>query len=257
MSSYCYWSVADGEHADMMKSAINSARNVGVREDFHVWSDKEIDGAINHDCGKFDKQHYLFKFRFLKQNVVRELNYDYLIFLDADTYFTRNPGNLLRLLYGAPIHVCMESDCASLDNTRPDWWGCPLDKYVNIMRIRGVKSKAIYNTNAGFWIVKKDAIDIFFNLAIDFWSYCKNKEGITFTEEAPLAYAGHMLMGNPYLHTLKSHRDVWASDWTGNYKDRVPDGQSWLFEDYMSGEKFTVNPAIVHAMRSKNALRNM
>jgi FkbM family methyltransferase len=254
MSKYCYWSVADGNHAEMMKTVIKSARNVGVKEDFHIWSDREIDGAICHDCGNYDKQHYLFKFKFLKEQVAL-LDYDYFIFLDADTYFVRNPGDILRVLYDAPIHVCMESDCAFIENKRSDWWGCPLDKYIELMREKGVRSKAVYNTNAGFWIVKKDIIETFYRLAMDFWNHCKNA-GHIFTEEAPLAYVGHMLMGDVNLHTLKSNKNIWASDWTGNYKDCLPDGKPWLFEDYMSGQKFTVNPDIVHAMRSKDVLRN-
>ncbi|MBM3883526.1 MAG: hypothetical protein FJ387_28115 [Verrucomicrobia bacterium] len=34
----------------------------------------------------------------------------------------------------------------------------------------------------------------------------------------------------------------------------MPDGQPWWFVDYFSGERFLVSPAIVHAMRSKEAL---
>ena len=39
-----------------------------------------------------------------------------------------------------------------------------------------------------------------------------------------------------------------------HFRDRLPDGRSWQFEDYMSGEKHRVNPAIVHAMRSKEIM---
>jgi hypothetical protein len=48
--------------------------------------------------------------------------------------------------------------------------------------------------------------------------------------------------------------DIWASEWTGALKDRLPDGNQWEFNEYMTGKKFMVNPSIVHAMRSKNAL---
>lgn len=67
-------------------------------------------------------------------------------------------------------------------------------------------------------------------------------------------YTMHMLCGNPYAHTLRRTAELWASDWTGCFRDRLPDGQSWCFEDYFTGEKLPVNPAIVHAMRSKPAL---
>jgi hypothetical protein len=34
----------------------------------------------------------------------------------------------------------------------------------------------------------------------------------------------------------------------------MPDGSFWDFQEYMTNERINVNPAIVHAMRSKNAL---
>lgn len=79
-------------------------------------------------------------------------------------------------------------------------------------------------------------------------------ERLCVTEEAPLAYVGHMLVGNPDLHTLEYSSDLWASDWTGVFSDRLPDGSAWDFVDYMDGSPMRVNPAIVHCMRSKNAL---
>jgi hypothetical protein len=88
---------------------------------------------------------------------------------------------------------------------------------------------------------------------MDFWHFCK-RAGYTFTEEAPLAYATHMLCGDPYRHTLRKTHDLWASDWTGVYSGRLPDGQPWQFVDYFNEETYAVNPAIVHAMRSKDVL---
>src|SRR5208282_2993484 len=107
--------------------------------------------------------------------------------------------------------------------------------------------------NAGFWIVQRDVINRFCELAFEFWDLA-TKAGCEFTEEPPLAYATHMLCGNPYLHTLRQTSDVWASDWTGCYAGRLPDGKPWEFTDYFSEQGFQVNPAIVHAMRSKEIL---
>ena len=63
-----------------------------------------------------------------------------------------------------------------------------------------------------------------------------------------------MLCGNPYIHTMRSTSDLWASDWQGNYNEAWPDGKEWMFTDYFTGEDFPVNPAIVHAMRCKDIL---
>jgi hypothetical protein len=250
--TFCYWSVADGPYAEMFAMTIRSARTVGVREDFHVWTDRGIPGAVTHDSGPYDKHLYLFKFEFLK-TAAALLDYDYFVFLDADTYFVRHPGNVLDALHGAPLHVVLESDCASQTNTRADWWGCPLPRFVSLMHIQGVRSRAIYNTNAGFWIVQREAVEHVVELAMGFWKSCR-EAGYEFTEEAPLAYAGQMLCGNPYVHTLASQTDLWASDWTGIYADRLPDGQPWNFVNYLDGREIRVDPAIVHCMRSKIAL---
>lgn len=250
---FCYWSIGDGPYGRMLATMVASARQAGVEEDFHLWTDRPIAGAVCHELPEeFDKHLYLFKFEILLREVAG-LDYDYYVFLDADCYFVRHPGNVLRTLHGAPIHVCLESDCTDPRNTRLDWWGCPLERFVELMRSQGVRSRKIFNTNAGFWIVKRDVIPTFHSLAMSFWQHC-SQQGFQFTEEAPLAYVGQMLTGNPYLHTLPQHPDLWASDWTGVFADRLPEDATWQFQDYMNQLPTTVNPAIVHAMRSKAAL---
>ena len=249
---YCFWSVVDGDYAEMMKAVVRSAREVGVFRDFHVWADRAIGGAIVHPAGQFEKDCYLFKLDFLQKQVIK-LKYDYFVWLDADTCFVRHPGDVLRVMQGSPIHSSLESDACNPRNVRPDWWNCPLPVYAQLMRARGVKSQPIFNVNAGFWIVHHDIIDTFCTLAYDFWHFAK-KNGFIFTEEAPLAYATHMLCGNPYLHTLRASTDLWASDWKGYFANRLPDGQPWWFFDYFTEEKIPANPAVVHAMRSKKAL---
>ena len=249
---YCFWSVVDGDYALMAQAVVESARQVGVFKDFHIWTNEPIDGPICHESGKFEKWGWLFKLKFL-QNAVKKLNYDYFVWLDMDAYFVRDPGDILRVLHGSPIHVTLESDLCSPQNRRPDWWGCPNEQFAALMRAKGVCSKSIFNVNGGFFIVHHDAIDTMFKLTFDFWDFCQ-KQGYTFSDEPLLSYAMHMLCGNPYLHTVRETADVWASDWNGCYRDALPDGQSWWFVDYLTEERIPVNPAIVHAMRSKQAL---
>jgi len=251
--TYCYWAVVDGPYADMMQATIFSARRVGVFKDFHIWCDHPVREAICHEVKDLEKSNFLFKIRFLGE-VVKQLNYDYFIWLDADTYFVRNPGDVLRVMHSAPVHSTLESDACAPNNQRPDWWGCALARYARLMRARGVHSHSIFNVNAGFWIVHHDVIETFCDLALGFWELWKRDGHDPFSEEPPLAYATHMLCGNPYLHTLKHCSDVWASDWLGCNAEFLPDGRPWMFEDYFSGERSLVNPAIVHAMRCKEAL---
>lgn len=249
---YCYWSIGDGRHGDMAEACVYSMHKVGIKENIHIWSDRPIARAITHDIGKQDKSHYLFKLHILA-NDVSKLLYDYFVFFDADSWFVRNPGDPTDLCATGPLHVSLESDCTDPQATRPDWWGCPLDQYVRLMREKGVRSKKVYNCNAGFFVIHRKAISHFYRLCMEFWNHA-DKAGYKFTEEAPMAYAAHMMMGDPYLHTLSNTSSIWASDWMGNFKDRIPTDEPWQFFDYMTHKPFTVQPAIVHAMRSKDAL---
>ena len=253
--TFCYWSVADGDHAKMMATAIASARRQGVQEDFHVWTTEGIPGAHCHACGDFDHSLYLFKLRFLLEEVSK-LNYEYFVFLDADNYFVRHPGERMveQLMRQNPWFVQLESDCSSKFVKRGDWWGCPLRWYCLLLRFHGVKSPRIYNCNAGFWILRRDAIREFYNKAMTFFTFAREEMHlVNFTEEPPLAYVGHFV-DSPELNNFEATKWVWASDWTGQFAGRLPTGSYWDFEDYMTGQKTRVNPAIVHAMRSKDAM---
>lgn len=252
---FCYWSVADGEYASMLATNVASARRNGVREDFHVWTNREIPGAVAHGCETFDHALYLFKFKFLLEEVSR-LDYDYFVFLDADNFFVRHPGEgtFERLLRRNPWFVQLESQCNSKFVYRGDWWGCPIKWYPLLLRYHGVKSERIYNCNAGFWIVRKEAIEELYRRAMDFFAFAREElHLVNFTEEPALAYVGHFV-DDPELNNFQATHQVWASDWTGQFCGRLPTGAPWDFEDYMSGQRTRVNPAIVHAMRSKDAL---
>jgi hypothetical protein len=104
--------------------------------------DHPIKGAIYHEAGRFEIAKHLFKFTYLR-DAVKRLNYDYFVWLDSDNYFVRHPGDVLRVLAGAPVHATLESDLCRSGNQRSDWWGCPNAEFVNLMRAKGVRSNAI------------------------------------------------------------------------------------------------------------------
>lgn len=253
--TFCYWTIADGDHGLMAKTMVQSARNCGVVEDFHIWTDlSTINGAITHPCGSYDKTLYMFKFNFLKE-YVSKLNYDYYVFLDADNYFVQNPGDLSILMKEQKVFIQMENEITSPEVKRKDWWGCPANKYKALYEETGLILDKIYNTNAGFWIVDKNHIDEFYNIALNFFFYAKSKGYKSFTEEVSLAFIGHC-MQDPETRTLAKTSWLWASDWTGYWENTLPTYKPWEFEDYMTGKKSLILSKIVHCMRSKKLLIN-
>jgi hypothetical protein len=236
----------------MAETMIASARKAGVTTEFHIWSDREIAGATVHPVRAFKKEHYLFKLEFLRDRVAA-LPHDYFVWLDADCYFVRDPGNILRVLEGAPIHASLESDLCGPNNIRTDWQRCPLPILAHLMRSAGVRAKSIFNVNAGFWIVRRDVIKRFCALAFRFWEIGRER-GYMFTEEAPLAYAMQMLCRNPAAHRLHRWTDVWATDWQGVLGKRLPDDRPWIFRDYFTCKELKVNPAIVHIVGCKEIM---
>jgi hypothetical protein len=170
-----------------------------------------------------------------------------------DAYFVHDPGDVLRVMQGSPMHVSLESDLCSSQNRRQDWWECPNRRFAELMWAKGVQSQAIFNVNGGFIVVHRDVIGTLSSLTYDFWKWCQT-QGYLFNDEPLLAYAMHRLCGDLHLHTLRETADVWASDWTGRFRDKLPDGRPWWSTDYFTGKRTRINPAIVHAMRSKDAL---
>jgi hypothetical protein len=236
----------------MLRTCVRSARAAGVTEDFHVWTNAPIDGAICHPSGALNKPLFIFKFALLREQVKR-LDYDAFVWLDAENYFVRHPGDVLRALNGAPVHATLESDVTLPGSRHANWWGIPLPSFCELMRSKGVPGPAVFNTNAGFWIVRREAIDRFCDLAMAFWLACEANLWRV-TEEAPLAYAAQIFGGYPVPHTQRATADLWAFDWKGHFAGRLPTGEPWAYEDFFTGERFPVNPAIVHAMRSKAAM---
>jgi len=116
-SKYCYWSVCDGAYGAMMEHCVRTARNAGVFKEFHVLTDRPLEGCECYDACQLEKTHGLFKLHHLKVGMSR-LSFDYFIWLDADTVFARNPFDLLGSLGKSPIHLPLELNLSALSERR-------------------------------------------------------------------------------------------------------------------------------------------
>lgn len=251
----CYWSIAWGQYSYILQSLVKSYKDVGLKYDFHVFSDQNLKFAINHPLDskiELDRLQF-FKFFYLKDQV-QKLDYDIFVFIDADHFFVKAPEIEIEDIIsdGSPWHSFLESPVNSEKTQRGDWWNIKNADLVRYFNDLGVNEKEIRNTNGGFWICKKEFINEAFNLAFKCHNYLKIKNHIV-PEEVSIGYISH-LTNNPKQRYAEKYLDYWASDWTGNFLNQIPQNRYWEWVSYMTNEKFLVNPSIVHGMRSKNAL---
>lgn len=250
-SRFCYWSVATGSYVDLLAAMIDSARAVGVREEFHVWADRPVPGACVHPAGAFDSWGWLFKLVFLRDEVAR-LDYEFFVFLDADNWFVRHPGDPGRLLNGSPMHLTLEADLTRAREV-PVWWEYPADTLVTLMQAAGLPHASVYTVNAGMFVVRREAIEWVYALANRFWAFCRER-GVWCVDEMLLAYAMQTLCAEPQRHRLEHTQDFWATDTNGVFADRLPDGRPFRFRGFHRLHDLELDPAIVHLIRGKTPM---
>jgi hypothetical protein len=250
-----YWCVSNGEHTKMAQTLVRSAREVGVEEDFHIYAPNadSIEGAEFHKCNNFNIKGCWFKLDYLL-NEVSKLDYEYFCWLDADHFFVRKPRSLMDNVDGGVCMIPMENDIASPSNKRGDWWGVENKKCIEVFEKCGVKTKEKYNTNGGLFVVRKEFIKTFHHMCYDFHDIVLKETGKDVPEEYCLAIMGNILNKDTTRCGTDALLDIWACDWTSQFTNTTPEGNPWQWENYLTGEKKMVNPAIVHVMKGKKGL---
>lgn len=251
------WSVAWGEYRYMLQSLVQSMRDCNIENDILVYCDEPLHGCksramlkdVNMDQTQYWKFDYLVK--------VAELDYDLFVFIDSDHYFVRKPRLDFSEIIGNDLwHSFLESPLNDSSTKRGDWWGVKNEAMVNMWKNFGVTQKIMYNTNGGFWICRREFAKHARSVVSNFRQY-QGKLGLNLPEEVPIAVLSHMFAVNYANRFHTNYMDIWASEWTGALKDKIPQGMPWKFVEYMTHKESVVDPAIVHAMRSKNALVSM
>ena len=248
------WSVAWGDYRYMLQNLMNSIRSVGIEHDILTFSDQPLSGVISCEMDKnihLDGTQY-WKFDYLTK--IAKLDYDVFVFIDSDHHFVRKPRlDFHELLAGDPWHSFLESPLNNSTTSRSDWWSVQNKDMVKLWRDFGVTQNTLYNTNGGFWICKKEFAEHARKTVLLFKEF-QSKLNLNLPEEVPIGVLSHMFSMDYQKRLHKNLMDIWASEWTGVLKDRLPNGSDWEFVEYMTGKKITVNPSVVHAMRSKSAL---
>jgi hypothetical protein len=248
------WSVAWGDYRYMLQSLVKSMKDVGIEHDVLVYCDEALSGCKNKqmiDSIALDQTQY-WKFEYL--NKVAEMDYDLFVFIDSDHFFVRKPSLDFHQIIGQDQwHSFLESPINDTSTRRQDWWGLSNPKMVTLWRAFGVNQKTLYNTNGGFWICRKNFAQQARETVTNFREF-QRKAGFNFPEEVAIAVLSHMFSADYSARLHKNYMDIWASEWTGALKDIIPNGKPWKFVEYMTNTESVVDPAIVHAMRSKKAL---
>jgi len=221
----------------------------------------------------------LFKLVYLKA-AISKLNFDYYIWIDADTRFRRTPRNLLAGLGRSPVHVPLEinlsalveaaepseratsvaqsgrqSDAQNSDSiatvnvtvSRPRLHGLSIGDYVKLFKDAGVINP-VYWSRSGFWIVRRTAVERVVELALHFRAFAKERE-IEMDVSAGLSYARQMLCGDPGKHRVSVRPDLWADLFGGNGEDSTGSGDLEL-KCPITGNIRRVDPAIIHQSQS-------
>jgi hypothetical protein len=249
-SRYCYWSVATGAYGALME---NCVRTAGVFKEFHVLTDRPLEGCECYDAMECDKVHGLFKLHYLKVGMTRLL-FDYFIWVDADTVFVRNPVGVLEALGRSPIHVPLEINLSAVEKDA-NWKGVSVFALRDLLRREGVMNQ-VYSSQSAFWIVQREAIETVYDLALGFWH--KSKEaGLVVDVSAALGYAMQILCAEPEAHLLRNAPRLWASDDAGYFAERSPDGTPWPWQHPLAAEAVRIQPAIIHlALKISNACKS-
>ena len=248
------WSVAWGDYRYMMQNLMESIRSSGVEHDMLTFSDEPLHGVVSCDKDpsiQMDFKQY-WKFKYLAK--VAQLDYDLFVFIDSDHHFVRKPPrDFCEIIGDDSWHSFLESPINSAETRRGDWWGVPNQAMAQLYGDFGVTQKTVYSTNGGFWMCRKGFANHAASVAFLFNDFQRSR-GLDLPEEVVVAVLSHMFSMDYSRRFHSSHLDIWASEWTGVLADKIPNGEPWDFQEYMTHARSSVNPAIVHAMRSKNAL---
>ena len=244
---FCYWSVATGNYGALMEHCVRSARRAGVFKEFHVLTDRPLEGCECYDAYECDLAHGLFKLHYLKVGMSR-LNFDYFVWLDADTVFVRNPVDVLAPLGRSPIHVPLEVNLAPVAEDA-EWKGTRVAALRDLMVQEGVVNEPWLGGSA-FWIVHHDAIEGVYDLALGFWHRAK-AAGWLVDVSAALSYALQMLCADPEQHRLDRHPGLWASDHAGASRTTGSNGEPWVWRHPLDSRPLCVQPAIVHLPQAR------
>lgn len=255
--NFCYFT-ATNRHEDVsiIQTMVNSARKVGVAEDFHVFAPTPIAECVFHPTPpNYGWRDHLAKLDFARKLV--DSHYDFVVWLDSDNYFVRDPDDLSPFIRQNPLWVMMESDMTITPKTKEDGWYHRKHEEIDALyRQEGLTHSKSWNSNGGMWMIRRENINEIADRVESIYGKWRQGPWPEVNDEGILACLGASLVDDPELNDFERCKNFWACDWVGIWNSRLPDGNDWEYTDWMHGTKQRINPAIVHVMRGKHLMQN-
>lgn len=239
----------------MIALMIRTMRLAGVSEEVHVFSTEGVEGAINHIIpASTPWNNHLAKADFARQ--LTGLDIDFVVWIDSDNFFVRHPGDLSRFIRDNPLWYGFEADMTLPQKTKEDGWYYKKHDYVvDLFRQEGVTTDRVWSGNGGLYMMRRDSINDLADEMHSIHNRWKAGPWPASNDEVILACLAAKYVKDPELNTVDHFiDDFWACDWADVYKHQLPRGEAWTYTDWMYGWKRTINPAIVHCMRSKHLM---
>ena len=202
---YCFWSVNTIEYSREMQNCIDSARQHGVFNDFHILTHSPLESCHCYELLEFQFQEGLFPIFYLKLAMSR-LNYDYFVWIDADTTFRSPPTNLLDPVRYSPIHAPLTEPTLATGKTNNNIHKLDYSQPER-MKQHGLVNRPL-SCHTAWWIIHHDAIATAYEIVQNYWFEHRLERFPPRFDEA-LGFAVQILCGNPRNHLNSAWPHLW------------------------------------------------
>lgn len=252
------WSVCSGDACLYLQGFIRSLRAAGNQHEFLVWSDFDISGAISMPLDasiRFD-QSGMWKFEYMIK--VHEKYPDAILsYWGTHHYMVKNFTQSFDDFMGEENCVSLlESNLMGENLQRNSWNDVNVLQFSDFVRSFGNLSNSCYNLNANHFFVRPGFVKDFYTMTSMVSSHFKQR-GVKVNDEMVLSTVMNTNMINKDRYLISNNTDFYGIDITGVFSEKLPDGNSWISEDYFTGVKTDINPNMVFCPLNRHNLRNL
>ena len=252
------WSVCSGDNCLAFQGFVRSLRASGYAGDIIVWSEFQITGAENIPLDQKIEidSGGMWKFDYMKK--VHELYPDALLAYFGPYHYSAHklPTSFAELMKEEDAMCFLESDILCENTRKLEWSGINNYQLYDTSRTFGNLSDQFYNLNANHFFVKPDYVNTFYELISEASSHLKIRL-LKISDEICLSMVMNTICKNKNACSIRENENWYAMDVQNIFKDKLPDATAWETEEWFTGEKSMVNPALMLITGNLNTLKNL